>query len=370
MRICFLIRQLNEGGAQRQLLELVNGMDRKAHSLTVFTFYPGGIFWDAFAAIPGLRLECLGKRGRLDLAGFGFRLIARLRDLKPDLIHGYLIGANLFAALAAPFVPRVRVIWGIRTSEAYSKSEAGYDRRLRGVERWVANLSDRIILNSHAGLSYYAKSGFPIEKMSVIPNGIDMGRFTPDPVSRLQVREELGAGTGLVIGIVGRLAPVKDHGTFLAAAAIFASRHPDSVFVVAGSGPQDYVAGLKEKARKLGIGDKVRWLGSRKDVERLYPAFDLYASTSLVEGFSNAIAEAMACGVPVVATDAGDSAHIVGPIGVIVMPGQAEGMAAAWEEMLPRLGPELSGRARQRIEREFAIARLVRDTEAIMRNLA
>jgi glycosyltransferase involved in cell wall biosynthesis len=367
MRVCFLIRQLNEGGAQRQLLELVQGLDAVRFEVSVLTFYPGGIFWDKFSALPSLRLECLDKQGRLRNLAFLWRLARRLRQLRPQVLHGYLLGGNLFACAAKLFSPRLRVIWGIRTADAAAKMESGFDVRLRTLERMASHLPARIVVNSSAGMDYYSRNGFPAARMSMIPNGVDTGRFKPDANLRRQARSEWGLSEAdLVIGMAGRLTPGKDHPTFLAAAAIFLARHSGCRFVIVGGGTGEYAGSLRILAGNLGLSSHLTWAGSRGDMERLYPAFDLFASASLVEGFPNAIAEAMACGVPVAATDAGDSASIIGNTGEIVKPRQPEAMARAWEAMLPRLGPGLSERVRARIVGEFGVGRLIDRTSELL----
>jgi len=169
-----------------------------------------------------------------------------------------------------------------------------------------------------------------------------------------------------LIGIVARLDPMKDHHTFLRAAAILANSRADARFVCIGAGPERYTSDLKTLAGEFGLGDKVIWPGLiLHDMPAAYNALDICCSSSSYgEGTSNAIAEAMACGVPCVVTDVGDSELIVGETGILVPPQNPEALSAGWVAMAERLSgdPELPYAVRERIESRFSLAALVRKT--------
>ena len=160
-----------------------------------------------------------------------------------------------------------------------------------------------------------------------------------------------------LIGISARLDPVKDHAGFLKAASMMAAGHDGVKFVCIGGGDPALAKSLKEQAQGLGLAGKVVWAGECRDMPAAYSALDINTSSSLSEGFSNAIGEAMACGVPCVVTDVGDSAHIVGDTGEVAAPGRPEELAGAWEALLDRLHnrPDETRRAaRQRVEDLFS----------------
>jgi glycosyltransferase involved in cell wall biosynthesis len=367
MHVCFLIRRLGQGGAERQLLTLVRGLDRSLFQVSILTFYDGGEFWDAFSAVPGIKMESLKKKGRLDFFSFLPRLVGKLRALRPDVVHGYLIGGNLFAVLAKPWLSNARIFWGIRTANPESDTASGWDSRLIGLERLASRYADIIICNSKAGSNFYIDHGLSMEKIRVIPNGIDIGIFKPIPGNREIVRQELGIPADvLVIGMVGRLVAVKDHGTFLEAALLLSKDHPNARFIIVGSGNADYEGKLKDRARELGLGESMLWLGLRNDIHRLYHAMDICVSASRMEGFPNVIGEAMASGVPVVCTDVGDCAWIVEGSGGTVPIAQPVAMAKAMQAMIPRLGVPLSTAVRNRIERDFSVRNLVQKTRALL----
>ena len=206
IRLCFLIRSLESGGAERQLAELVTHLDKTRFDVTVLTFYGGGLFWNAVEQAPGVRLLCLGKTGRWDVAGFATRLVRCVRRLRPDVVHGYLGVANELAWLGGR-AAGARVVWGLRSSDMDLDR---YDWSFRASLRVSARLSphvDLVIFNSHAGLRHHVDHhGFDRRNAAVVPNGIDVERFRPLPKARRQVRHAWGVeDNDHLIGLVGRL---------------------------------------------------------------------------------------------------------------------------------------------------------------------
>jgi glycosyltransferase involved in cell wall biosynthesis len=374
IRLCLLIRQLNQGGAQRQLVELVAGLDKRRYAVSVVTFYSGGVFERELRAIPGVTLVCLDKRGRWDLAGFAWRLATQLRALAPDVLHGYLPTANLLAVAARPLLRDVRVVWGIRSSDM---DLARYDwlTRVHGwLEAKFAGSADLIVLNSRAALDYHVRRGFPAENCLVVPNGIDTRRFSHDADAGREIRAEWGVdATTPLIGIVARLDPMKDHRTFLEAAARLRAVRDDVRFVCVGRAPAGTGESLREVAKTLGVEDAVIWAGAREDMPSAYAAFDVCTLCSAYgEGFPNVVAEAMSCGVPCVVTDVGDAAAIVGDTGVVVPPRRPDLLAEAWRSVLDDAGradPERQARLRARVQENFDSARLIERTDAAIRRL-
>jgi glycosyltransferase involved in cell wall biosynthesis len=195
----------------------------------------------------------------------------------------------------------------------------------------------------------------------LIPNGIDPAEFAPCQRSRVNVRRELGIeDSARLVGVVGRLHPMKDHRTFLTAAAMVVREDPSVAFVAVGRG----VGGdptLRRLAADLAIADRVRLLDERRDIPRVMSAFDVAVSSSRSEGFPNAVVEAMACAVPCVVTDTGDSAAIVGDTGVVVPPQDAAALAAGIRHLLAQPAADraaLGLAARERVVREYSIAQV------------
>jgi len=372
MKIIFLIRSLHYGGAERQMVELAKGLYRKGHSILVSTFYPrGSLEKDLREA--GVPVNILRKRSRWNVVIFLVRVMRLLINEKPDVIHGYLPIPNLFITVLKPLFPHTRVVWGVRASNVDLTQYDWLARLAFRAECFFARFADLIIVNSNAGQNYHKKHGFPESKMVVIPNGIDIDRFKPDFLSREALRAEWGIKKGeKLIGLVGRLDPMKDHPTFLKAAAMLAGEREDLRFVCVGDGPEPYRLGLQRLSQELGLERKLIWVGSRRDMSRVYNALDIVTSSSISEGFPNVIGEAMACGIPCVVTDAGDSAWIVGDLGMVVSPKDFQALARAWQTMITRIeDPKspLGEKVRRRIVEQFGIDTLIRRTEAALTNL-
>ena len=372
LRLLFLTRSLTYGGSERQLVALAKGLWRQGVSVTVATFYPGGPLGRDIEST-GVSIESLEKRARWDVLGFFWRLLRLVRRIQPTILHGYLATANILTVLLKPLFPSAKIVWGLRASNMELERYGYVDQIQSWVECKLSHFADLIVVNSHAGFDFAARKGFPQDKMVVIPNGIDTERFVPDRLLRDKLRTEWGVGpTEILIGLVARLDPMKDHPTFLRAAAFFARECPHVRFVCVGDGAASYREQLQALSRELGLAESLRWVGFRDDIAAVYNSLDLACSSSLFgEGFSNAIAEAMACGVPCVVTDVGDSAAIVGATGEVVPGGDPQALANGWRRLRARLRvqPDLRAEARNRIAQHFGVASLVERTSAALHSV-
>jgi glycosyltransferase involved in cell wall biosynthesis len=361
-KIAFLIRDLDYGGAQRQLVTLVKGLKKTDLEITVLYFYPGGALEKDLqdSTIPAI---CLNKKARWDVFSFFWRLFRELKNVEPDILHGYLGESNLMTIFLKPFFPSTKIIWGIRESKMAPERSDWLGNLLDKLEVRLSYLTNLIIFNSHAGRTDYLHYGLPENKMMVIPNGIDIKRFQPNPIARTKIRAEWGISEEkFLIGLVARLDLMKDHPNFLKAAALLCQQRQDVHFVCVGAGPENYQWQLHQLALDLNISDKVIWAGGRADMPAVHNALDIACSTSAYgEGFSNAIAEAMACGVPCVVTDVGDSAWIVGDTGVVVAPQNSQALKNAIKSLIENIKNNSCNREyiRQRIVTQFSVEQLV-----------
>ena len=364
VKLVFLIRNLGIGGAERQLVALATNLDRNKFDVTVLTLYGGGEFLEDLTR-GGVRAVSLNKKGRWDLLSITWHLIRVIRELKPDILHSYLTGQNLLAIMAKMALPGTRIVWGVRNANFNDRHRDWLSSLTCRTEIRLSRFPDLIISNSLAGQNYHLAAGFAGKRMVVIPNGIDTDRFAPDRRAGLRCRASWGVpSSSLVIGVVGHLARIKDHGTFLKAAAIFSRSRADTRFVCIGSGPDNYLRELRQLGAVLGLNGKVLWLGSVAEMPAAYNALDIYCSSSFGEGLSNAISEAMACGIPCVVTDVGDSAMVVGDTGVVVRRRNPEMLAAGWAKLADRIAqdPALGGAARRRIESRLSMSALISKT--------
>ena len=257
------------------------------------------------------------------------------------------------------------MVWNVRQSSV----DPRHDRRSAvWCARTCAALSGRlptaIVCNSAAGASIHVGLGYDGDRMRIIPNGVDVEAFRPDPSARSDVREELGVpGDGFLIGLIGRFHPQKDHRTFVGAAGRLAALDGRARFALCGEDVTSDNPDLASWVEATGHADRFRLLGVRSDVPRITAALDASTSSSSHgEGFGNVIVEAMACGVPCVVTDVGDSRSIVADTGIAVPPGDPAALVEAWRSLLRMSESRRSGMgaaARRRAAEEFSIETMV-----------
>lgn len=370
MRLLLSIPSLERGGAERQFAALAAGLAARGHEVLAVTLGRGG---PLAADLGGARLAELGKASRLDNLRVGLALAGLLRSQRPQAHYAFLPSCCVLGGALTALVPSVPLVMGVRATRLESQALAG--RTLLGLEAWLSRRAALVVANSQAGRACCLDRGFPEKALRVVPNGIDTERFRPDRALGLRQRRQWGVGgENPLIGLPARLDPMKDHATFLAAAALLAARRPDVRFVCIGGGPEGYARILRERAAALGLEGRLVWAGEAADMPAAYNALDLAClSSAWGEGFPNVLGEAMACGVPCVATDAGDSALALGGTGLVVRRGDAGALAAGLAAMLARrehAGPDMALACRERIVREFSVERMVAATETLLAELA
>jgi glycosyltransferase involved in cell wall biosynthesis len=363
VKILFLARQLNIGGAERQLVIVANELASRGHEVVIASFYPGGILSKQLDS-SRVRLISLEKRSRWDLLSLFIKVLRVIGQERPDVLHGWMHTQNVIATMFRIFHPKVKLFWCVRSSNLETVLDR-VETMLVWLQARLSNFADCIVVNSIAGMEHAASAGIDREKMVFIPNGIDTNAFYPAEAEGKRVRAEWGIGEGeKIIGKVARFDPIKNHPMFLKAAARIAAERPDVRFVCVGHGEASYLKQLQDLTHTLGIQDKVQWLKARPDVRAVYNALDIFCSTSSSEGFPNVIGEAMACARHCVVTDVGDSKLVVGRTGISVPSDDVEALVAALRETLD--SNALNLRARQRILENFTVAHLGDKTERVL----
>jgi glycosyltransferase involved in cell wall biosynthesis len=356
LKILFLSRQLNIGGAERQLVTLANELAARGHEIVIASYYPGGALAQM---IDPKRIKVISyeKKSRWDLFSLFFKTLKVVRDEQPTVLHGWMHTQNVVATVAKILNPKLTMVWAVRASNLETHLDWAEQLTI-WLQARLSRFAAGITVNSMAGLEYAAKSGLPREKMTFIPNGIDTNTFYPNDDERRRVRAQWNMGDDIkIVGNISRFDPIKNHKMFLKAAAMVAGERPDVRFVCVGHGKESYLQELKQLARSLGLENKIHWIQAQSEVRAVYNAIDIFCSSSFSEGFPNVIGEAMACGRHCVATDVGDSALVIGDTGVIVPSDNAQAFSVG---LLDRLSaPEtLNLRARQRVLENFTVAHL------------
>ncbi|MFY8088439.1 MAG: glycosyltransferase, partial [Rubrivivax sp.] len=306
--------------------------------------------------------EELDLMGGLPVLGGSWGLVARARRQQPDLVQGWLYHGNLGALLAARTVGRrVPLLWGVRQSLPSLQGENAFARTAIYLNRLLSGAPDRLLFNSRLSVEHHSRFGFNMRRSLIIPNGFDSDRLAPDPEARRRLRAAWGVGDRegeVVYGLLARHHPVKDHAGFLRAARQVLDARPLSRFVLAGTGIHADNPVLARQVAEAGLQGALHLLGERADVPAVLSALDVYVSSSRAEAFSNAVGEAMSCGLPCVVTDVGDSADLVGATGLVVPAGEPDALAAAMQAAADWGAAQRQAcgtRARERIRSRYSL---------------
>lgn len=287
---------------------------------------------------------------------------AVLQRERPDIIQTWMHTAGITAGFLARTLGLHHVVWGIHSKDLLRFEDRPGIRLLFGrlLGLGAALLPQRIVSCSRTGMEiHHRKYGYPSRKMIWIGNGIDTGRFRPDPVCRAQWRSKLGIPENApVIGMVARFHPVKDVPTFLRAAAILQRSHEDTHFVFCGGSLAEATSDIAGQAAALPCPERFHWLGIQKKTEQVYPLLDILTVTSVSEAYPMVLIEAMACGVPCVSTDVGDASLILRDLGDVVPVQNPSALADAWRQQLSHsseAAASLRARLREHAVREFGL---------------
>lgn len=335
VRVMYVISDLSVGGAEMMLYKLLAGTDLSRFEPVVVSLMEGGALRARVEAL-GVKVHTVGVRPKLPTPLDLWRLVRLTREINPDLVVGWMYHSCLAVQLAGLFSKtKAAALWSIH----YSVGSLAAEKRLTAAViracAWLSRTPRRIIYVSRDGRAKHGPLGFSTENACVIPNGVDAEAFQPSPEARASVRSELGLEAGaLLVGMVSRYHPMKDHANFLRAAALLSERHAGAHFVLVGRGADEDNAELRELINGLGLAGRTHLLGERHDVPRLTAALDIFSLSSYCESFPNVIGEAMACAVPCIVTDVGDAAWIVGDTGRVVPTRDARALARAWAEMV------------------------------------
>ncbi len=365
LTIVFIAFSLERGGAERQMVNLAAGLHRRGHKVSVVLFRPGGGL-EKECHLEGIPVVHLQQGSRSGLVSCLMRLVLMLRRNRPDIVHSYLPVVNVAATFAAALAGTRNLVWGVRSSFVDFTHYASLVKWADLLQRHLYRGCRMIIANSEAGKNLLVVQGIPKEKITVIPNGIDTQRFTIDRPAGQDLRKDWGIGKDeILVGLIGRLDPMKDHETFLSAIATMTPQQEKVRFVCVGGGTKERMAALLETQNALGLEGKVLWAGEQADMPSVMNALDILCLSSKGEGFPNVLGEALACGVPCVSTDVGDAALVVDDPVAIVPPQNPGKLAQAMGAMISKIRENGIDRnsLRDRIETCYSIDALIKKTE-------
>lgn len=370
LRVLHVLNRLDTGGTEHVVLSLLEELDAQ-------------IFEQQLCVTRGFNSELVRARGLARepyVAGkvdggnqlLVFRLARIMRTARPHIVHSRNWGA--IEAIFAARIARVPIV--IHSEHGYEVDmAAGLPKRRRLLRRGAYPLADAVFAVSDELRNYHAKQAWiPPGRIRVISNGVDTKRFSPRRAMRSAIRQKLGlSADSFVVGSVGRMVAIKDYATLLAAAESVASRGGNVQVLLAGSGPE-LERHRAAVARSSELAGRVSFLGTAKDIPEVMNAMDVFVLPSLLEGMSNTILEAMACGLPVVATSVGGNPELVedGVSGWLFGPRNASDLAmrieqlASHGEMLRKFGAA----ARDRVVNRFSLDRMISSYQSLYLELA
>lgn len=351
-RLVFLLEDLHFGGTQRQALELARRLDRHRFQAELWVLRAGDDLaplareWD----VPVVWLARSRKVGLQSLCA----LWRRLRHKPPDLLMLFTVVPNIWGRLWGRLAGVPLIVGNCRGGAAPRRQH----------ERWLWPLAHHLLCNSQAVRDYLISAcRLPAARVTVIPNGVDPDFFRPPPK---------GASPGPpVLLSVGRLVPDKDHDTLLKAFGLVAARHPQAELWLVGDGPRR--PALQKQVLDLALNGRVRFLPGAADARAFYQRAHLLVLSSVTEALPNVVLEAMAVGLPVVATRVGavPEAVVEGSTGLLVAPRDAVGLAEALHLLLtdPERREIMGRQGRERVLQHYSLATMVKRHEEVWTRL-
>jgi len=354
-----LITGLGQGGAETMLYRLLSNMDNNRFENIVISMTDKGVFAEKIEHL-GIPVYCLNMKRNLSSIVAIWRYHRLLKKHHPDIVQAWMYHANAFAMMARFFLSKHQVIFNIRRSLDNKTNLKWLTRCALKFNAWLSPWAVAVIYNSQWSQMQHQQTGFCADNAVYIPNGFDLNVFKPSEViyKKFRVKHHLNE-CSKIVGMIARFHSDKNHQGFVEVAKRIAdSANSESVFfVLAGKGCHINNQPLLEWIKNAHLEDRFILLGSVESIQVL-PAFDVYLSTSWVEGFPNVIGEAMACGVPCVATDVGDTKMIVSTHGYTVAAGQYDELAQQVIFLLKEAGSAQENR-RQSVTDRYDLSKTV-----------
>ncbi len=369
-RIIHIITGLDTGGAEMMLYKLLCTMNRARFDSVVISLNDEGMLGEPIKKL-GFAVHTLGMRsGRSSLEAV-WRLWRIIRSFNPDIIQGWMYHGNLAASINLVFPgKKVPVLWNMRQSLYNLEYEKKGTVRVIKIGAALSKRTAKIIYNSRVSVQQHQALGYAASRTVVIPNGFDVQKFRPSLEARKKLLHSLQLPRqAFLIGLIARYHPMKDHANFFKAAAKLSRKTEQAQFILAGRGVEPDNPVIVEMVEKHQLGQRIHLLGERRDIPDIMAGLDVLTLSSYYgEGFPNVVGEAMACKVPCVVTDVGDSAWIIGETGKVIPPRDSEALESAWMDLIamePERRKQSGEAARKRVMENFSIMAVVRQYERL-----
>ena len=360
-KIVHIITSLSSGGAQNMLYKLLKHSNTKEYYHEVISLMDKGIYGEQIKSL-GVKVHCLNlHKGRV--VSSLIRTIQLTRDF--DVVNTWLYHADLLGFVAGKIFNRKKLVWNIRHSNLDKDTNKARTLGIVKLNGYLSRFVDVVTYNSYRAKETHSTVGYRGHKIVMIPNGFELDRFYFDLESRVKVRKRLNVGEEPLIITVGRWDIQKDYYTLIRALDILRKQNTNFRMLMVGSQLDSTNEELVELVEKHGLESRILLLGRRNDVPALLSATDIYVSSSLGESFSNSIGEAMACELPCVVTDVGDSSLIVGDTGYVVKPESPEELGQVLHDLLANTPVRRRPDARNRIKSNYDISSVTKEFEKL-----
>ncbi len=372
IRILHVINGLAVAGAETMLYKLLSGMDSKRFQSVVVSLSDKGDLGSRIEEA-GVPIYALGMKPGRPSPLAALRLYRLTKKFRPHILQTWLYYADLMGLVVGKLAGIPKIFMNLRCTAMDPAQSRFFIRASVYALAWISPLADGMIYNSEAGRMDHEAIGFRPSQWKWIPNGFDLETFRPDPNARARLMKELDIQEpAFLIGHIARFDPQKDHATLISAAKEAVRQNSMIHFVLAGKNVSQTNDDFKNMLRDANCSQNIHLLGKRKDVEKILPGLDaLVLSSAFGEGFPNILGEAMACAIPCIATDVGDSKQILGSSGFIVPPKIPKRLAKAMLDLATMNPKEREARgnaARRRIAENFSIEKVVAQYENFYRD--
>lgn len=369
MKVVHVIVGLGVGGAELMLERLLLYSDQPARRHRVISLCG---FDNAEARMQanrlrsaGIPVDALNLSGPWHIIGALARLTKMIRKECPDLVQTWMYHSDLIGGLAARLAGCHNIVWNLRTN---ALPRSAFPRRTRLMQRFCALMAylipKKIIAASHAALDSHVSIGYPKHRIIVIGNGFKIPDAEDLHAARPRLRKAWGlAPDDCAIGMVGRFDRLKGQENFIRAAGLMAGQYPRASFFIIGRQCETINVDLMKWVEEAGLRGRIQLLGERHDIADCLSAFDVFCLPSVLEGFPNALGEAMAAGRACVATSTGGSVELLAGHGLLVPAGDSPALADAMARLVGLSSGEretIGQAARHHIVETYGLAKIVR----------
>lgn len=356
-KLLFVTTSLGSGGAERVLYLLCENLNSRI-DIKVITLSSGA--YSRKLEKLGIEVLTVKFSSVIKFLVSVFKSVKLIVKFKPTLIQGWMYHGNIFAHFVRLFSPKSKLYLGIRQSLPNIKLEKKCTQIIIKLDSFLSRFADLVIYNSFKGQKDHLTFGYNTHDV-VIPNGVDTDKFKPSSSAKKELCQKLKIpDNSILIGMIARFHPVKDHATFFKAAAEFSKSNSKAHFILVGQDINTKNEVLKSIISKYSeIKEKVHLLGVVDDVENVISALDIAVNCSLSEGMPNNVIEAMASGAIVTATDVGDSKIIIDNEKLMVATGSSSSLCHVWQDVLKQDMSNVSNKLVQRVKEKFSLSSMI-----------